>query len=136
MIGRLVEQQDIGSTHQCAGEIQPHAPTTGKLFNGFRIFICRKAETVQQSRRARLGGKAVDSLHTFVKEVQVGLVRGGFAFGNGGLHCSQLVVAIHYVVDSGATAVRAFLCDVGDFLLRVEGEFTIVRLQLAQEHRK
>ena len=66
MIGRLIEQQDVGSTHERAGKIEPHAPTTGKLFNGFRVFVRRESETVQQSRRARLGCKTVDSLHAFV----------------------------------------------------------------------
>ena len=46
MIGRLIEQQDVGSTHERAGKIEPHAPTTGKLFNGFRVFVRRESETI------------------------------------------------------------------------------------------
>ena len=86
MIGRLIEQQDVRSTHQRAGEIEPHAPATGELSDGLRVFVRREAETVQQSRGPRLGGKAVDGLHAFVEQVKVGLVRGGFTLGNGSLH--------------------------------------------------
>ena len=68
--------------------------------------------------------------------MEVWLVRGGFTLGNSGLHGSQLMVAIHDVVDSRAAAVRAFLCDVGDLVLRVQGEFAVVRFQLAQEQGK
>jgi len=136
MVGRLIEQQDVRSTHERAGEIEPHAPTTGKLIDGFRVFIRRESETMQQSRRARLGCKTVDSLHTFVQKVKVWFVRGSLTLGNSGLHRSQLVVAIHYVVDSCLFAVRALLRDVGDYVLRVQGELAIVRLQVAQEHGK
>ena len=64
------------------------------------------------------------------------MVRGSFTLGNGHLRSPQLVVTIHDVVDSRAAAVRAFLCDVGDLVLRVQGEFTVVRFQLAQDHGK
>jgi len=89
---------------------------------------------VQQSRGARLRRIAVDSLHAFVEQVQVGLVRCRFTCGNLGLHRSQLLVAVHDVVDCGAAAVRAFLCNVGDDGFGVQREFAVIRLQLAQEH--
>jgi hypothetical protein len=66
--------------------------------------------------------------------VKVWLVRSGFALGDFSLHRSQLLVAVHDVVNSGAAAVRTFLCDVGDYGLRVQGKLAIIRFQFAKEH--
>ena len=134
MIGRLIEQQDVGSTHQRTGEIEPHAPTAGKLPDRFGVLVRRKTETMQQARGTRLRREPVYSLHAFVEEMEIRLICGGFALRNGGLNRPQLTISVHHVVDSGTAAVRTLLRDVGYFILRVQGEFAFVRLQLAQQH--
>ena len=46
MIRRLIEQQNVRSTHQGTGQIQPHAPAAGKLPNRLLIGVAGKAEAV------------------------------------------------------------------------------------------
>ena len=88
MVSRLVEQQDVGPTHERAGEIEAHSPTTREFPDRLRIFVRRKTEAVQQTGRTRFGRKAVDSLHALIEKMQVRFVCVGFAVGDGNLHCS------------------------------------------------
>ena len=136
VVGWLVEQQDVGPAHECASEIEPHPPAAGKRTHRVGVLVGREPEAVQQTRRARLGRKAVDGLHAFVQDMEVRPGRVGLTLGNGGLDLPQLVVTVHDVIDGGAVAARAFLRDVGNLTAGVQHEFAAVRLQLAEEHRE
>ncbi len=45
MVGRLIEQQQIGTAHQRFGEIEPHAPTTGEGADGLHMLWHGESQT-------------------------------------------------------------------------------------------
>ena len=53
-----------------------------------------------------------------------------------GLNLPQFAIAVHHIVNGRAAAVGAFLRHMGDFVLRIESQLAIVRLELAQNHRE
>ena len=60
VVGRLVEQQQVGRAHQRLREVQPHAPAAGKARHRVVHLLVREAEPMQQlfgarARRVRVG---------------------------------------------------------------------------------
>ena len=100
--------------------------------------VAHKTQAVQQAGGAGLGAEAVDRFQALIQFVYVGAVAVTFHFfrRNSGLDFAQLAVAVHYVVQSGTMAVRAFLGHVRNLVLEAEMKVTPVRLKLAQQHRK
>jgi len=50
------------------------------------------------------------------------------------LDLPQLSVTVHDVINGGATAMWTFLGNVGDFIIRSQPQFTVVRFQLTEQH--
>ena len=54
MVGRLVEEQQVGAAHQRLREVEPHPPAAGEARHGIAVARGRKAEPGRAaSRRAR-----------------------------------------------------------------------------------
>ena len=53
VVGRFVEQQDVGAAEQRAGKVQPHAPAAGELGHRARLVRRLESQAVQQLRRPR-----------------------------------------------------------------------------------
>ena len=49
VVGGLIQQQEIGPAHQGLGQVEPHAPTAGKMVHGLPDAVGLKSETVQKS---------------------------------------------------------------------------------------
>ena len=52
VIGRLVQQQQVGAAHQGLGQIEPYPPTARELAHGTLLIGCGKAQAVHQLRGA------------------------------------------------------------------------------------
>ena len=120
MVGRLVEQQEVGAAHQRLREIEPHPPPAGKARDRIGLARVRKPEAGQQRRRARAGRVAPDRFEAvmqlgqrFAALVRVG-VMGGFGDGDRLLHVAQFAVAVLHEVDRRQVDRGRFLRDVGD----------------------
>ncbi len=50
MIGRFIEQQQVGAAHQRLRQVEAHTPTAGKLVGRTLLIIDRKSQAVQQAR--------------------------------------------------------------------------------------
>jgi len=66
VVGRLVEQQQIGAVHQRTGEIEAHAPAAGEAAYRALQRVAGEAQTVQQLRGTRLGAVTVDGLEVLL----------------------------------------------------------------------
>ena len=47
VVGRFVQQQQIGAAHQGLREVEPHPPAARKGFDGLGVFVLRKAQPAQ-----------------------------------------------------------------------------------------
>ena len=121
MIGRFVEQQDVGTTHQCPCQVQSHTPATGELTYRFGNLVRGKSKAVYQLRRTGFGGEAVNRFHGLVKGMQVGTIsdRAGFPGRDGRLGLAQFGISVNDVVERGFFRVGAFLRDVGDHIVGI-----------------
>ena len=114
MVGRLVEQQQVGARHQRASEVEPHAPAAGKI--GYRppeIGI-GKAEPMQQFRRARFRRVAADVLQTAVQQGDAFAFVGRFGLDQLALDGAQFGVAVEREIECRIRQRRRFLADMGD----------------------
>ena len=60
IVGRLVEQQQVGLAEQHAGQRHAHAPAARKLGGRAELAVLLEAEPLENGRGARLGGVRVD----------------------------------------------------------------------------
>ena len=83
VVGRLVEQQQVGRTHQRAGQLQPHAPAAGEAVHRVVEFGRLESQTEDQrlGTRRRVMGAGVVQFHVGMGHavaVVAGLGRGYF----------------------------------------------------------
>src|SRR3546814_5009007 len=67
VVGRLVEQQQVGGLEQEGGEGHPHAPAAGELGAGALLGSLVEAEPGQDTRGAGRGGVGADGGQTLVQ---------------------------------------------------------------------
>ena len=67
VVGRLVEQQQVGAAHQRLREVEPHAPAAGEARDGLAVRAAREAEARQQRRGARARAVAVDAVEAMMQ---------------------------------------------------------------------
>ena len=75
IVGRLVEQQQIGRGEQDRGQRHAHAPAAGEFRAGAKLVLGRKAETRQDGRRARRRRIGVDRFQPGMDVAQFGADR-------------------------------------------------------------
>ena len=115
VIGRLVEQQQIGARHQRLRQIQPHAPAAGKARHGVVVARGGKAQSRQQRAGARAGTVAACDFETVMQfrqplaaGVRVGrMIRCGER--DVALDRAQLDVAVEHVLDGRQRGRRRLL---------------------------
>ena len=56
--------------------------------------------------------------------------------GEGRLDFAQFAVSVHDIVNSRATSVGTFLCNVGNDVFGIEGQLAIVGLEVTEQHGK
>ncbi len=89
MIGRLVEQQQVGFFEQQLGQRDAHLPAAGEFFGALGPIALGKAEAGEHHAHLRLDGEAVARAEFAFRLVEaVGHLR---VFGAGGVELGQLV---------------------------------------------
>ena len=125
VVGRLVEQQQIGVGEQRGGEGDAHAPAAGEFFDRPLLRGLVEAEAGEDgggARRARVGA---DGDQAFVDFGEAGGV-GGLGLGQQG---EAFGVALQHGVEQGGGAGRGFLRDRGEAGARGEADFAAVERQ-------
>ena len=62
MVGGFVQQQQVGTVHQCTRQIEAHTPAAGEAGDGALQCVVGKTQPVEQLRGARFGTVTVDGL--------------------------------------------------------------------------
>ena len=136
MVGRLVEQQQIGAAHQRLGEMEAHAPAAGKLRHRRACVGGREAQAVQQFAGARARRVAADRVQALVQRrlargVVRGLGRGEFAF-----EPAQFGVAVEHVIERGAFDGVVLLAHVGQHPVARTAEIAAVEAEFTADQRE
>ena len=101
VIGRFIEQQQIGPRTQCARHSQTHAPAAGEFRDLARVIRRLETEPVHDRRCPRPRAIAVNAL---IRGMGFGELHGGvarFSVGNRGEHFAQFQIAIQHEFNRG-----------------------------------
>ncbi len=132
VIGRLIEQQQVGPVHQRARQVEAHAPAAGEAV--YRAFqrVAGEAQPVQQLRGTRLGAIAINSLKVLLGFEPRGVMLDDVIFGRQDFfQLAQLDVAVEHEFQRGLHGVGDFLFDVGQRLAALQRDFAAVRVDFA-----
>ena len=130
VVGRLVQQQEIGPGEQGASQCHAHAPAAGKFRTGPRL--CRLVETQagQDAGGAGGGGLRLDVGEAVVNLGDAGGVMRRFRLGQQG---GAFLVGGQDRVDQAGRPARRFLGHGGDARTAAHGDRPGVRVQVAQD---
>ncbi len=136
VVGRLIEQQQVGRAHQRLRQVQPHAPAAREARHRLLCLRHGEAEAEQQRLGARRGGVAVG-----VGEGGVGFGLGVavvacFGIGQPALDVAQARVAVEGVVERAALHRGRLLRHMRDLPGRRDGHLAAVGMQLAPQQRE
>lgn len=113
MVGRLIQEHQVGAAHQGLGKVQPHPPSAREIADCAMGVVGCETQAVHQGRGARVRRVAVDGGQFVMQTPQARAVATAFRLGNLALQLAQGSVAIHYMVDCAALARWSLLPDVG-----------------------
>ena len=136
MVGRLVEQQQVGATHQRLCEVQAHLPAAGEVADRARLVAGSETEATQQARGAAVGLVAADVLEVRVQVGDAFTVTGGLGIGQFALQPAQAAVAVEHVLDRRLGGDRHLLCDVRQFPAGRALDLTALAADAAEDHRQ
>jgi hypothetical protein len=120
MVGRLVEQQQVGARRERLREIEAHPPSAGEARDRIGVSRLREAEAREKLAGACAGGVATDRLEPMVpmRERLAACMRivvvTRFRGRELALDVAQLAIAIEHVFDRGRRNRRRLLRDVRD----------------------
>ncbi|TWG79689.1 hypothetical protein L602_000600000890 [Cupriavidus gilardii J11] len=136
VVGRLVQQQQVGLAHQRLGQVQPHAPAAGERRHRLRGLRQREAKPEQQRLRARRCGVAV-GVRKGGMRVGLGMaVAAGLRRRDAAFRVAQPHIAVDHIVQRAARHRRRFLRHVGHLPLRGHRYVATVRMQLTAQQRE
>ena len=114
VVGGLVQQQQIGWTHQCLGQVQSNTPATGKCRNRALGIAVGEAQAPEQSLGPTRCGPGFVNIQLPVQAGNGMVVTTRFRFGQRPLHSPQLGVAIQHKIPGGPGRSRDFLSHMGN----------------------
>ena len=133
VVGRFVEQQEVGAAHQRPRQVQPHSPATGELGHRPAEVGVGEAQPVQQFRGAGLGRVTINFGEAGVQGADVRAIMRRFGFGQRTFHLLQFAVAVEHKLQRWVGQGRGFLSDVGDDPGRWKFEVAAFGMQRAGE---
>ena len=136
VVGRLVEQQQVGPARQRASEVEAHAPAAGELGDAALEVGVFEPESREQARGAGLGAVAVERRVALVQLAEARAIVRAFGVGERLLDRTQLVVTVEHEVERAAVERRGLLCDRGDAPMRGHGAGAALADELAAEQGK
>jgi hypothetical protein len=116
VIGRLVEQQEIGAAHERLREVEPHAPPPGKGRHRVAVARFHESESRKECGRARSRAVAADVFEPVVqvRDQRAVVRRVCFRSRKPRFDLAQLPVAVEHVVERARIHRRRLLRDVRD----------------------
>ena len=105
MVGRLVEQQQVGAAHQRLREIEAHPPAAGKARDRLACRAARKAQARRaasrraRARRSRRSPRSDDAARRAARRRRADRRPRGFGVAQRALDLAQLAIAVEHVVD-------------------------------------
>jgi hypothetical protein len=132
VVGGLVQQQQVGTAHEAAREVEAHAPAAGEARDMARLRRLVEAQAREQRLRARARLVAADVVvvrHQLGQSLAV-LVR------HPRLDLAQLRVAVHHEVERRPLHRGRLLRDVREHPGRRQRNLARVRVQLAADDRE
>ena len=136
MVGRLVEQQQVGRAHQRLGQVQAHPPAAGKMRHGVVHLRLGKTQAGQQllgARAHRIGARVGQRGVQFADAVAMRMIvmRGIFRLVGRkfSLERAQRGVAVDHIFKRRAVQCRGFLCHVRHAPLRRDFDAAAVGVQ-------
>ncbi|PTC33665.1 large tegument protein [Pseudomonas paraeruginosa] len=114
VVGRLVEQQQVGRAHQRLRQVQAHPPATGEVADAALHLLAAEAQAGEQLSRPRIGGIAVGVVQLGVQACLGGAVVRRFCGGQGRLDFAQAEVTVEHIVHGQALEGIDLLAHVRD----------------------
>ncbi|MCY1354510.1 hypothetical protein D9M69_408900 [compost metagenome] len=114
VVGRLVEQQQLGRAHQRLGQVQAHPPAAGEVADAAVHLVAGEAETGQQLARTGVRRVAVGTVQLNVQTGDSGAVVARFGRSQLALNLAQVLIAVEHVVHGQAFQVVHFLAHMGN----------------------
>ena len=111
IVGRLVEQEQVGLGEEQGGERDAHAPAAGKVRAGPRLRRGVEAEAGEDARRARLRRMRVDIAEPCVQLGDAVRIGGALRFVE---QLGALAVGGQHGLDQRLRSARRFLLDAAD----------------------
>jgi len=99
MVGRLIQQQQVGTTHQRAGHIDAHPPAAGEGADRPRLVGRIEAETVHQLAGTRTRVVAADFREAGMQRTEALALVALLRLGNAPFDGAQLGIAVENEVD-------------------------------------
>jgi hypothetical protein len=136
MVGRFVEQQQIGAAGEGAGQIEANPPAAGKFSHRARKVGVGKAQAVQHFGDAGLGRVTADFAVAIMQVADGFAVIARFGFDQFAFDAAQFDIAIEHKIEGAVGQGRRFLGNAGD--VPAGRQFDVARfgVQFAREQRK
>ena len=133
MVGRLIEQQQVGRAHQSLRQVQTHPPAAREIgYRTIHLFV-GEAQPGKHFAGAGIGSVAIGAVQFGMQARLSGTILIGFGLGQIGLHLAQAQVAIEHVVDRNAVEGVDFLPHVGNPPVGRQQTIPGIRRQLTQQ---
>jgi hypothetical protein len=136
VVGRLVEQQQVGAAQQCTAEIEAHAPAPREGGDRALEVAGREPQSREHGCRPCARDITVDALEPCVKFRKRMPVMRVVGAGNGRLDRAQFRVAVQHEFDRRLLESRGFLADRGDAPVRRHLAVAGLGVQFAEQQCK
>ena len=130
IVGRLVEQQEIGRGEQRRGERNAHPPSAGEFRAGTQLILCREAEARQDRRGTRRRGMRVDIGEAGLDVGDAMRIMRGLRFTQQG---GALGVGGEHHLDQAVGTVRGLLRETADRPPRRQGDYAAFAREFASD---
>ena len=136
VVGRFVEEQQVGRAHQRARELQAHAPAAREAVDGLLALRRLEAQAQQQRLRTRARVEAADLADLHVRVGHRVAVLGGLGGLEFLLREHQRDVALEHEVGGRVVGLGHVLRDFAEAPARRDLEIALVGLQAAGQQRE
>ncbi len=136
VVGRLVEQQEIGAAHERLRHVETNPPAARERAHRTRFIRRGEAESMQEPPGPAASVIPADACKTCMQLTQPMAVVAGFGLSDGALDGSQFRVTVQHEFDRGRFGGQQFLRDVGESEVRWHLERAGIGLQLTADQRQ
>jgi hypothetical protein len=114
VVGGFIQQQQVRWTHQCSGQIQAHAPATGKVIHGALFVATGEAQPGEQLGRACVCLPGAQLIQLVMGLGDSGRIMPGFSLRQSCLGLAQLYMAVQHIIQRHSSHRIDLLLHAGD----------------------